>query len=282
MVVLHASDLQVGRPYRPRVAEAFVSLATALSPDLVVVSGDLTQRAKPGEFRIACAVLESLPEGVPVVVTPGNHDVPLYRVWERFFAPYRNWKRYVAPELDSTLHLDGATVVALNSSAPRRAVVSGRLDAEQVAYARAAFAHAPDGDARILVVHHHFIPTEPPEGGSPLPGSRDLLRAFEDMGVDLILGGHVHQTHLTTSRALVAGEGPGIALVACGTTASIRGRGIEVGHNTLNIVRVGSADLEVVPHRLDAASGHFVPGRPRRFPRRGSDLAEVGAHGGAA
>ncbi|NNM34012.1 MAG: 3',5'-cyclic-nucleotide phosphodiesterase, partial [Gemmatimonadetes bacterium] len=131
MLLLHGSDLQVGKPFRPDRAEAFLATAARVEPDLVVVSGDLTQRAKVREYEIARDLLAALAP-LPVVVTPGNHDVPLYRVWERLFAPYRNWHRFVSPELDSVTHTPEATVVALNSSAPRRAIVSGRVDSHQM------------------------------------------------------------------------------------------------------------------------------------------------------
>lgn len=271
MVILHGSDLQVGKPYRPQVAEAFVALALAVTPDLVVLSGDLTQRAKSAEFRVVRTVLDAL-SPVPVVTTPGNHDVPLYRVWERLLTPYRNWKRFISPELDTVLHMEGATVVALNSSAPRRAIVAGRIDPAQVAFARTSFADAHADDVRILVVHHHFVPTDPPEGGTPLPGARALLEAFEDMGVELILGGHVHQTHITTSRELVPGHGTGIPMVACGTTTSRRGRGRELGQNTLEVARIDDSTIHIIPHRYDAESGAFEPEEARGFPRRAGQV----------
>lgn len=279
MIIVHGSDFQTGRPYRPRVADAFVALARHLSPDLVVVSGDLTQRAKAREYRTVSALLDAL--DAPVVVTPGNHDVPLYRIWERAFAPYRKWRRFVAAELDTVTSVPGkpgATVVSLNSSAPRRAIVAGRLDPRQLAFARRAFAEAPAADLRIVVTHHHFVPTPGGEGGRPLPGARALLEAFEAMGVDLVLGGHVHQTHLRTSRTLVPDpQGrPGIPLLACGTTASSRGRGPETGKNGLHLVRVDDHDVAVTPYLFDEESGRFVPRSTEAFPRRrlGTGVAE--------
>ena len=226
MLILHGSDLQVGKPFRPDRAEAFIALAAEIDPDLVVVSGDLTQRAKRREYGVVRDFLDALAP-TPTVVTPGNHDVPLYRFWERIIAPYHNWRNFISPELDSVTILPGATVVALNSSAPRRAIVGGRIDRHQVALARRAFGDAPPDSTRILVVHHHWVPTPSGEGGRPLPNGSRLLAQLESMEVDLVLGGHVHQTHLTTSRALVPGGAPGIPLVACGTTASSRGRGPE-------------------------------------------------------
>ncbi len=239
-------------------------------PDLVVVSGDLTQRARASEYLAVRALLDDL--GASVVVTPGNHDVPLYRVWERLFAPYRKWRRFISSELDTVTHVPGepgATVVALNSSAPRRAIVGGRLSPAQLDFARRAFAGAPSTELRILVTHHHFVATPNGDGGRPIPGAPGLLKALEAMGVDLILGGHVHQTHLTTSRSLVpdsAGH-PGIPLLACGTTTSGRGRGREAGRNGLHVVRVGDREVTVMRHLFDEVAGRFVPGAVETFPR---------------
>jgi len=271
---------QVGTPYRPEVARAFLGLARSLAPDLVVIAGDLTQRAKAREYRVVRAFLDELAP-LPVVVTPGNHDVPLYRFWERLLTPYAKWRRFVGAELDTVTRIPGATVVALNSSAPRRAIVGGRIHASQVALARNAFRDAASDDARILVVHHHFLPTPDGLGGRPLPGAAELLRSFEDMGVDLVLGGHVHQTHLRTSREVVSGSGEGIPLVACGTTASSRGRGPETGVNSLNLVHLDGEGVEVVPHRFDPARDLFVPGPTRTF-RGGAASPPAGVHGGDA
>lgn len=266
MVILHASDLQIGRPYRPHAARAFVALARGLEPDLVVVAGDLTQRAKAREFAVAVELLRSLAP-LPVVVTPGNHDVPLYRAWERLVSPYRNWRRFIGPKLDTVTRIPGATVVSLNSSAPRRAIVGGRLTEAQMAFAADAFRDAPRRDARVVVTHHHFVPTPDGLGGRPLPGAASHVAAMEGMGVTVILGGHVHRTHLNTSRELVSGAGPGIPLVACGTTASRRGRGPEAGLNSLNVLRVNESEVVVEPHFLDEGEGRFVPREPRTFPR---------------
>lgn len=267
MLILHGSDLQTGRPYRPQAAEAFLGLGRELAPDLVVLSGDLTQRAKASEYRTVAHLVAEVQS--PLVITPGNHDVPLYRIWERLFTPYGKWRRFMSPELDSVTRVPGATVVALNSSAPRRAIVGGRLDPRQVAFARRAFAGSPDADIRLLVTHHHFVATPDGGGGHPLPRAKELLSAFESMGVDLVLGGHVHRTHLSTSRALVTHPGgrPGIPLLACGTTASTRGRPPEEGQNGLHVVRVDDRGVEVTPYRFDERLRHFEAEEPIGFPR---------------
>jgi 3',5'-cyclic AMP phosphodiesterase CpdA len=275
LTLLHASDLQYGRPFRPEAAAALVELAESLRADVTVVSGDLTQRAKVAEYRGVRALLDRLPG--PVIVTPGNHDVPLYRVWERLAAPYRNWTTFVSSELDSVERYAGATFVVLNSSAPHRAIVNGRLGADQVELAREAFAAAPRDDARVLVTHHHFVPGADPDAGPPMPRARALVEAFESMGVDLVLGGHVHHTHVMTSRALLPDRsGPGVPLIACGTTTSGRGRGDQIGVNSLNVIRVAEREIEVVPYLLALGGRAFTPVEAIVIPRHRAEGAPVG------
>ncbi|HUF76600.1 MAG TPA: metallophosphoesterase [Longimicrobiales bacterium] len=277
LTILHASDLQCGRPYVPRAADAFVWFAHELAPDVIVISGDLTQRAKAHEFSAARELMDRLPD-VPKVVTPGNHDVPLFRVWERTLTPYRNWRAYISRELDTVTRLEGATFVALNSSSPYAAIVDGRIEPSQVELARRAFEETPAGDVRALVVHHHFVPTADGTGGIPLPGAAELLAAFEAMDVDLILGGHVHRTHVHTSRELVPGGPDGIPLSACGTTTSRRGRATEFGINSLNVVRASSREIEIVPHLLAPESERFTPVDAIVFPRgRAAEVVSEGS-----
>ena len=203
MIILHASDLHFGKPHRPAVSEAILAFVEEQDPDAIVVSGDLTQRAKAREYRAARHFLKRLAPR-PVVVTAGNHDVPLYRVWERLFAPYRNYRRYIGDRLDSVLDLGdgdagdhcGTRFVALNSSAPRSAIVNGRLRRKQLDFAATAFAQAPPGSLRVLVVHHNLLV---PTGGDPipvLPGASRVLELAGQWDVDLILSGHIHQSWL--------------------------------------------------------------------------------------
>jgi len=277
LTVLHASDLQCGRPFRPTAAEALLEFARETAPDVIVVSGDLTQRAKEREFVTASSVLGRMPR-VPRVVTPGNHDVPLFRVWERTFAPYRNWRRHISSELNSVTRCQGATFVALNSSAPRRAIVNGRIDDFQVDFARRAMDAVPSDHVRALVIHHHFVPVPDGRGGHPMPRAAHLVSEFESMGVDFVLGGHVHQTHVTTSRDLLGdGSRREVPLIACGTTTSRRGRGPEADLNSLNVVRVRAHQIEVVPHLFGRGAAAFEPLDPIVF-ARSSSAGTSGAH----
>jgi len=267
--ILHASDLQVGKPFRPRAAEAFRRLAFDVSPHTIVVSGDLTQRAKGREFRAAWEFLKRMPT-VPLIVTPGNHDVPLYRAWERIAIPWLNWRRFIPRDLDSAANVAGSTIVGLNSASPYRAVVNGRITRGQLAFARKKFDAAAPGMARILVVHHHFVRPAGGDAHAPVPRARQILKAIEEMKVDLVLGGHIHQTSVTNSRDLVPGVGTGVPLIATGTTTSRRGRGAERRRNSCNVVEIHDDRIDVIPHYFESGGAAFEPAETIRVARPGT------------
>jgi 3',5'-cyclic AMP phosphodiesterase CpdA len=266
--LVHGSDLHFGKPHDPEMAEAFLEAIREVSPDLIVLSGDLTQRAKVREYREARAWLDRLPD-VPVVVTPGNHDVPLYRVWERLFAPYRNYRDFIRDELDSVTRIPGVTVVALNSSAPHRAIVNGRLGEAQLGFAEAAFRESPPGDLKVLVAHHHLAPAPDYEGDRPLPRARQVLDRLEAMGVELVLGGHLHRAYIGNSLDVYPGQDRdrGIVIVQSGTTTSRRGRAREAAKNSFNIIRIGPEMLRVTHLMHFREAGGFAPLSMHHFPR---------------
>ena len=123
MDLLHISDLHFGPPYVPEVGEALLRQLPDWDPDVVVVSGDFTQRAKAQQFKDARAFLDRLPD-LPTVVVPGNHDVPLYRLAERFLRPRALYEEYISPELDTVHRFPGVVIVGLDSTSPRRAAAS--------------------------------------------------------------------------------------------------------------------------------------------------------------
>src|SRR5699024_10794687 len=105
LTLVHVSDLHFGPPYVPRVGEALLEVLPRLEPDVIVASGDFTQRAKEEQYKAARAFLDRFPP-CPLVVVPGNHDVPLYRVSERIFSPYALYRQYISEDLDSVLRRD--------------------------------------------------------------------------------------------------------------------------------------------------------------------------------
>ncbi|MSR22212.1 MAG: 3',5'-cyclic-nucleotide phosphodiesterase [Gemmatimonadetes bacterium] len=268
LTIVHGSDLHFGKPHDQGVALAFLESARQLRPDLIVLSGDFTQRAKVREYQAARDFLRRLPS-VPLVVTPGNHDVPLYRVVERLFAPYRNYRAFIRDELDTVTRLPGITVVSLNSSEPYRAIVNGRIGRDQLSFARKTFESAPKGDVKAVVAHHHLAPAPDYEGGHPLPGGGKILETLQEMGVELVMGGHLHRAYIGNSLDVLPGTSrdPGIVIVQSGTTTSRRGRARERARNSFNCIRIDGSCLEVTHYMHFEEAGGFAPLSVHSFPR---------------
>jgi 3',5'-cyclic AMP phosphodiesterase CpdA len=263
LTVLHGSDVHFGKPHRPNVATGFLELARRVAPDVIVLAGDLTQRAKVGEYEQARAYLREFKD-VPVVVTPGNHDIPLYRVYERLFAPFRNYRAFISQKLDTATRVGGAVLVALNSADPHRGLVNGRIEGRQLRFLARIFQELPGADVRIVVTHHALVP--PPDGGSGavIPRNEGLLDRFREMGVDLILSGHLHRGFVTSSSEVrpdhrVRGD---IVIVHSGTAASSRGRAAEKGENSVNVLKIGTERIEVISHWFEQNRSGFVAREP--------------------
>lgn len=272
LTILHASDVHFGPPYRPEAGDALLRAAEALDPDVVVVSGDFTQRAKPEQFAAARDFLDRMRRR-PQVVVPGNHDVPLYRIFERLFDPYRYYRKYISADLDCVIPVPGATIVALNSTAPLRAITNGRIRDWQLDLCAQAFAQTPLSDARIVVAHHHFAPAPDYEGGQVMPRARRALDRFTELKVDLILGGHLHRAYIGNSLDVYSGvdRTHGIIIAQSGTSTSGRGRAREREKNSFNFIRVGDDILRLTQYMYFGDVGGFAPVSRHIFPRPGTD-----------
>ncbi len=273
--ILHISDLHFGPPYVPQVGQAVLRIAPQLEPQLIVVSGDLTQRAKRKQFAEARAFLDRLPT-VPRVVVPGNHDVPLYRVFERWFDAHRYYREFISTELNTVLHLDGLVVVGIDSTSPRSAISNGRLHKAKLDFCRRAFAAAPDDSVRIVVAHHHFTPAPDYLHDQTMPKARRAMNLFVELGVEMILGGHLHRSYIGNSLDFFPGNhlDRGIVVVQCGTTTSRRGRGREREKNTFNLVAVDQDMFQVTHFMYFDEDGEFAPVSRYIFPRPGKRFVE--------
>lgn len=277
--ILHISDLHFGPFYVPHVGEALLKAAAELNADVIVVSGDFSQRAKPAEFEQACVFLDALPD-VPKVVIPGNHDVPLYRVFERIFKPYKYYKQYISEELESVYRRDDAVFVALNTTAPLRSIVNGRIEPHDLEFCRESFRDAPAGAARIVIAHHHFAPAPDYEGGDVMPHAKEAMEAFAEMGVDMVLGGHLHRAYIGNSLDVYPGNDrdQGVIIIQSGTTTSRRGRAREREKNSFNLIRITEDRVRVTHYMHFHDMGGFAPISRHMFPRPGkhylSDLRD--------
>jgi len=246
-------------------------------PDYVVISGDLTQRAKPEQFAAARRFVESLP--CPTLAVPGNHDVPLYRFWERLVVPFGAWQRHFSPHLEPHLVDDEVCMVGLNT-AFNRTITGGRITRAQCRRVRDVFGAAPPSCYRIAVIHHNLVrPSDLDDVPAPLQGSVPALAALASSGVELVLSGHLHQSYVAP-LAVAGGEEGGVILCA-GTTTSSRGRGREQGVSTCHWIEIDAAEVRVLFYRWDPTAPAFVETARRSFQRRSrSDGVEQATGGG--
>jgi 3',5'-cyclic AMP phosphodiesterase CpdA len=250
VTIAHLSDLHFGRIDR-RLIDPLIQTVTSVTPDVVAVSGDLTQRARRGQFLEARRFLDRL--ACPLLVVPGNHDVPLFNLAARLFRPYDGYQRYIQQDLAPVYEAEGMVMVGLNSARRRPFSVGGRLNEAQVAGAAARLQSAADGAVRIVVTHHPFdVPDT--HGDAHLIGRADMtMRRLAVAGVDLFLAGHLHVSHVgeTATRYRIAGHS---ALVVQAGTMSTRRRG-EV--NAINVLRVSRARIDVARHSWSDARRSF-------------------------
>ena len=268
--ILHISDLHFGPPYVPRVGESLVRLAPDLEPDVIVASGDFTQRARREQFEQAQQFLDRLPR-VPLVVAPGNHDVPLYRIVERLFQPHRLYLEFISDRLDQVHRIEGMTIVALNSTAPRRAISNGRISRWQLEFAARAFERAGPEDIKVVVTHHHLAPAPDYEGGQVMPKAKRAIDRFDQLGVNLILGGHLHRAYIGNSLDVYPGieRERGIIIVQSGTSTSRRGRAREREKNSFNLITIDEPGIRITHYMYFEDLDGFGPISRHLFPAPG-------------
>jgi len=251
--VIHLSDLHFGRT-SPALLEPLLSEVAALTPDLVVISGDLTQRARNSQFAAAAAFIARLP--APVLCVPGNHDTPLDNLWLRMVKPWVRYRRHINADLEPTFRDDVLAVVGANT-VNRFVWQQGRFSRRMLGRVLAAFSDAADR-TRIVVVHH---PLEHREGSDKAltRGAARALAALSDAGTDIVLCGHIHTTHVGPFTTA-----PGLLFVQAGTGLSTRLRQEENAFNVLDITP-GRVKVQSV---LAGEDARFVLNASAEFMRR--------------
>jgi 3',5'-cyclic AMP phosphodiesterase CpdA len=256
--IAHLSDIHYGPPFQPALEPILLNAIREAAPDLVVLSGDLTQRARAHQFRQAQAFLDRLPR--PTLVIPGNHDVPLYNPFDRLFRSLERYKALIRPEVDMIVRVDGLLAVGLNS-AYGWTNDGGRLTEAQLRRAEQAFLPQPADpgiDLKVLVTHHHFV-RPPGVYQGPLP--EPLLSRFATWGVELVLTGHTHLAH-------VEQRPEGLVLVQAGTATASRWKKLKRRVNSFDLIAVGPDQIRVKILEYDAAQGIYTTAAEHLFARR--------------
>jgi 3',5'-cyclic AMP phosphodiesterase CpdA len=271
--LIHLSDLHFGA-HDPRLVNAVAERIDEEKPDLVVISGDFTQRARTEQFKEACEFLDRLREaGHDVLAVPGNHDVPLYDVFRRFLSPLTRYKRYIDDTLCPVHELAGVTVVGINT-ARSLTFSDGRINEEQMKFIRETFGRSAPNALRVLVTHHPLFALPVGETGEVkrAVGRNDLaLDAAAESGVDVLLAGHHHTASTHSARDLVTRAGPAL-VVQAGTATSVRLRDEEQSFNRIDI------DGESVTLTLQSwKDERFESSTEQRYEREGDHWRIAGA-----
>ncbi len=235
--IVHISDLHFGRVLKATV-EPLVEAINTLSPDVLVVSGDLTSLATKNEFAEAKQFLARLP--YPQIVVPGNHDIPMLAVFRRMVTPLRSWRNWFSPITEPIFEDEELAIVGLNT-ARGRSIDNGKISQRQLDRLSAHMAKVSEDKLKIVVLHH---PIDQPEGVNKKLVRRASLamEAFAKCGADLLLSGHRH-THFaesTASRYQI--DGYAALIVQAGTAISTRNR---KEPQSFNVIRARRPHIEV-------------------------------------
>lgn len=232
-VLLHISDTHFGTEEPPVVA-ALQALVREQKPDAVILSGDITQRARTAQFQAARAFCDSL--GVPHLLTlPGNHDIPLYNVAARLFAPYAGYKACFGDDLEPELEFADVLVLGVNTTRPERHK-DGVVSVKQVNRVVQRLHKARREQLRVVVTHQPACVMRPEDEKDRLHGGEVAVQAWARAGADLVLGGHIHLPYVSDVCALAKPAAPRpMFCVQAGTALSHRVR--HGSPNSINIIR---------------------------------------------
>jgi 3',5'-cyclic AMP phosphodiesterase CpdA len=254
-VLLQISDPHFGTE-QPPVVEALAALAQQQRPDLLVLSGDITQRARPAQFRAARRFMDRL--GAPLVAVPGNHDIPLYDLWARLRHPYAGYIAAFGADLEPVHSSPGLLVVCVNATRAWRHT-QGEVSAAQIERVAGVLAGATAAQLRVVVVHQPAAVARAEDVPDRLRGQAAALQRWAAAGADLVMGGHIHLPYVIAAPGLPRP----VWVVQAGTSVSSRVR----SHvpNSVNLLRWGEdaspgcCRIEQWDH--SSAEGAFVRAR---------------------
>jgi 3',5'-cyclic AMP phosphodiesterase CpdA len=251
--LIHLSDLHFGHAYIPHLGEIILNEIDAIKPEIVVISGDFTMRARRGEYEHARAFLDRIT--IPTLTIAGNHDQP-WAPLERLARPMARFGKYIHNGIDSTVATGNWFVAGLNDNRP--ILPGGFWSRAQRAWLEREMTRAPRGATKVIATHHQLD-----WGGKWRPaGFWNVERAFEFLarqGVELALNGHTHVPGATQSRE-------GIVIARAGTATSSRTRNGNT--NSYNLITFDERQICVFVRHYDERADAFVAARAFTFQRR--------------
>lgn len=255
--ILHLSDTHFGTEREP-VVQALLRLANEWQPDLVLLSGDITQRARRAQFAAARRFVQALQR--PVLAVPGNHDIPLFNVLARWLNPYGGYRRAMGPVLEPAVEMPGLLAIGVNSTRPSRHK-NGQVDRRQVERVVQRLRKSSPDCLRIVVLHHPVRAAVESDQSNLLIGREWAVPAWIEAGVDLILGGHIHLPYVLPASELSIAVPSGLEAAASADALDIVDASTKSGTAEAASVLRGSdsADVSGVSG-ANASSAAHVPG----------------------
>ncbi|WP_136635728.1 metallophosphoesterase family protein [Pseudooceanicola onchidii] len=261
--LIHLSDLHFGRD-RPELMRPLIDAVNGLSPDLVAISGDLTQRAFASQFRAARTFIDHI--DAPVLCVPGNHDLPVHRPVTRFFRPFHNYKKHINEELSPALLTPDVALIGINTMKPWR-WQTGWASRSVIRRAARLCRSGPAHRLNVIVAHHPF--ELPPDSTKRAMINAEWgLATLAEAGADIILSGHLHQWRVISPPDP---QSPEILQIHCGTGLSTRMRGEP---NDFAEIVIGSATSD-----SDLSVTRWIAGPENRFAARETTRFHRGADG---
>ena len=270
--VFHVSDLHFGWPAVPEQIDAIEEIIQREKFDVVAISGDLSQRARAGEFQRAAVFIRDAKKVSRVMAVPGNHDVAWWRAplgFSHKAKVYENYRRFIDRNLEPVMHVPGATFVGINTAHGvtsrtltwnlRDISIIGDIRKHQLDKAADLFSKSPPRDARVIVMHHNPVQGELSQRHG-LKNTHKILGAFAEMGVDLVCCGHDHQESVHYIEHTRKGT-----VISTAGTVSNRSRGGRP--SSVNVIDIGVKTIEVTTHVWSREERTFVGGPHKCFNR---------------
>jgi 3',5'-cyclic AMP phosphodiesterase CpdA len=260
-VILHLSDTHFGTE-KSEVTAALLQLAQEVRPDIAILSGDVTQRARRDQFAAARRFIDALAAPVKLVI-PGNHDIPLFNIFARVFNPYGNYRRVFGHALEPQFANHDVLVIGVNATRPWRHA-DGEVSAKQMERVSQQLQRASPSQLRIVAVHQPVFVERESDKENLLHGHRQAIKAWADAGADIILSGHIHLAYMRNLGEAFPDVTRSLWTLSAGTAVSSRIR--EGKPNSVNLIRYDegqSRSCQVERWDFDTASSRFIVAETR-------------------
>lgn len=236
--ILHISDPHFGTEL-PHVAQALLQLVKLQSPDAIVISGDITQRARRKQFKAAREFIDQLESPVKLII-PGNHDISLFNPLARIFYPYANFQREFGKNLEPVFESSDLLIITLNTTRRYRHI-DGELSPSQIKRTAALLKNASTTQLRLVVTHQPICAIRLQDEDNVLKRNAEAVNAWVNAGVDLILGGHIHLPYVCALEDKFNHLPRKAWALQAGTCISSRVR--QEAGNSVNLIRYSTNSL---------------------------------------